>query len=192
MMIITAKDFENNLELFSGRQFDEHLKLYHGYIDKTNAISVAGRHDGSLEYVGLKMNETYNLDGVLLHELFFENIHPTLLGAPVGSSEAERKFEEFIIHWFSDIKFWTNEFRQAALLARGWVIFGWDRRTNTYRNIVLNLHNEGLVTGFVPFIVLDVYEHAYWMDYGTNKAGYIEAFLANLNYKVIEQRFEEG
>lgn len=94
---------------------------------------------------------------------------------------------ELIKRDFGSVENWIADMAAAGLSARGWVITAYDPADAALHNYSADAHNIGIVAGTVPIIALDVYEHAYFMDYGTNRKGYIEAFFKNLNWKAVDE-----
>jgi len=85
---------------------------------------------------------------------------------------------------------WKKHFVATAKASRGWAILCFDPRSNRYRNISLDAHDMGNVQISIPLIVLDMYEHAYFLQYADNKAEYINKFMNNIDWEVIKARFE--
>ena len=182
-------DFPYNTDVVSKRLFDEHQKLYAGYIGKMNEINTALANDPNRaaanatysEYRGLKKGETFALNGVILHELYFENMgdSPKHMGAATT---------DLLTRFFGGADEWKADFIACALSARGWCITGYDQRQGVIRNFAQDAHDDGVITMAHPIIALDMYEHAYFMDYGTDKAGYIAKFINNIDWSVVEER----
>jgi len=195
-MDITARTYEYKTDVVSQKQFDEHLKLYKGYIDKTNEISrklvenpdLAGANAVYSSYRGLKKGESFALDGVILHELYFENMFVENMENGAISKIGQATQQAMNKYWGS-VNNWMAAFVASATSARGWCMCVYEQRTDTYRNIAMDSHDDGLVCYSFPLIVLDMYEHAYFMDYGNNKAAYIHRFIERLPWSVIEKRF---
>ncbi|MCL2357317.1 MAG: Fe-Mn family superoxide dismutase [Defluviitaleaceae bacterium] len=188
-MEISAMDFQHKTSVVSRRQFDDHVTLYKGYVNMTNetdktlatqpeyeTASATGGH-----FRGWKETETYTINGVILHEMYFEN-----LGSQKSAPGA--KMQNIFNKYFGGFDKWKEDFIATATSARGWCILVFEPRTATYRNIVLDLHNEGQIMSASPLIVLDMYEHAYFLDYGTDKATYINRFLTNYPWDAVETR----
>jgi len=188
-METTAAPFTYNTGLVSKKAYDEHLTLYHGYVNKTNEIAqklatdpdLASANSTYSTYRALKRGESFALDGVILHELYFQNIYNG--GTSIGHSTSK-----LIEQHFGTFDKWKAEFIASALSARGWCILVYEQRTQTLRNVVLDSHDDGLVCGSYPLLVLDMYEHAYFTDYGTDKAKYINKFLDVVNWDMVERR----
>ncbi len=188
-MVIKAIDFDYNTTAVSKEQYDLHLKLYKGYIDKVNVITNGLKTKGSPElsnsvyskYRGLKKGETFSIDAVILHELYFQNMSNS--GMQVGKNTNEI-FSHFDGNYFG----WINDFKACAKSARGWCVFCYEQRTESFRNILQDSHDDGVIIGSYPLIVLDMYEHAYFLDYGVNKEQYIQNFISAINWDIVEQR----
>jgi len=180
-----------NMPGFSQRQILEHFDvLYMGYVNKLNEIRSKLRSAGRLganatysEFRSLKKGETYALDGVILHELYFNNLGGT--GAmPCGSllRKIEKDFDSF-----ND---WMQDFIATGMAARGWAVLAYDTRDGRLHNFLQDTHDQGIIVNSKAILVLDVYEHAYFIDYGTRKRDYISAFLQNVNWSVAERRWD--
>ena len=188
-MEINAMPFTYNTGVVTRKQFDDHLTLYHGYVEKTNEITQKLATDPQHEtanatashYRGWKRGETYAINGVILHELYFQN-----LGSEGGPPR--RKMQELADRHFGSYDQWREDFIACAKAARGWCILAYEQRTKTCRNILLDTHQDGQIATAFPVIVLDMYEHAYFLDYGTDKTAYINRFIAQLPWDTIEKR----
>jgi len=188
-MKIEARAFPYNTSAVTQRQFEEHLKLYNGYVDKTNEITEQLKTDPQAskanatysEYRGLKKGETFAISGVILHEAYFQNM-------TADSTEPGLKTLEAFQKGFGGYEAWKEDFIACCKAARGWCLMVFEQRTGSFRNILLDLHDYGTITGSYPIIIMDMYEHAYFMDYGTDKAGYINAFIQAIDWNVVERR----
>lgn len=186
---INAMPFTHKTSVVSRKQFDDHLTLYHGYVTKTNETtnilitqpeySTANATGG--HYRGWKKTETYAINGVILHELYFQNLGSE--GGPVGS-----KMQKLMDTYFGGTDKWKEDFIACATSARGWCVLAYEQRTGTCRNILLDTHEDGNIATAFPIIVLDMYEHAYFIDYATDKAAYINRFISNIPWDMIEKR----
>lgn len=182
-MLIKPKLFQKNVQFLSRNQFDEHILLYKKYVDKTNNLTRILPVPLS-EYYSFKTQQASNINGVILHELYFENIEKSvnMRQAPV--------LEELMNDCFESFSRWWDDFERCAGISKGWVIFGYEPLTQTYQNIILSAHDAGNLIGFKPLLVLDCYEHAYFMDYGTDKTRYVYDFMTNINWKLVEKRLK--
>lgn len=188
-MDITTIPFQHQTDVVSKKLFDAHLGLYKGYVDKTNEITLKLAASSDLgaanstysAYRGLKRGESFALDGVILHELYFQNLINE--NAPLG-----KRTNSLLDRYWGGYDAWKEAFSASAKTARGWCILAYEQRTQSCRNIVLDSHDDGLVCGAYPLLVLDMYEHAYMTDYGTDKASYIDRFIAHVPWGVVEKR----
>ncbi len=180
-----------NIETISQKQFDVHLELYQGYIKKTNEVwgkleDVAIRKEANATYSlyrGLKKGETYALDGVILHELYFANLGGKI-NVPSGSiiNEIDKYFDSF--------ENWKEDFIACGKAARGWAMLAYDQRSKSLHNFLCDEHDQGAIWNAFPLIVMDVYEHAFYVDYPNKKEEYIKKFLEDINWEVIDKRFK--
>jgi len=188
-MEINAMPFTHKTGIVSRKQFDDHITLYHGYVEKTNEITnklatdpqYATANATASHYRGWKRGETYAIDGVILHELYFQNLGSE--GGPPGP-----KMQALVDLYFGGFDKWKEDFIACATAARGWCILVYEQRTKTCRNILLDNHHDGHIATAFPVVVLDMYEHAYFLDYGTDKAAYINRFIAQVAWDAIEKR----
>jgi len=188
-MEVNAMPFTHNTGVVSRKQFDDHITLYNGYVSKTNEITqklatdpqYASANATASHYRGWKRGETYAINGVILHELYFQNLGNE--GGPAGP-----KMQALADRYFGGFDKWKEDFIACATSARGWCIFVYEQRTKTCRNILLDNHHDGHIATAFPIIVLDMYEHAYFLDYGTDKAAYINKFIAQIPWDTVEKR----
>ncbi|KNZ70699.1 superoxide dismutase [Fe] [Thermincola ferriacetica] len=179
------------LDGISTKQITEHYEiLYKGYVKTTNEIrrklsqvSRENQNPRYTEFRELKVEETFNLNGVVLHELYFNNLGGDG-GPPIG------KIRNAIIHNFGSIEKWEEDFKAAAASSRGWVVLAYDFRDKRLHNFLLDAHNVGVIQSSAPVLIIDVYEHAYFIDYGAKRAPYIDAFMKNIDWGVVNHRFE--
>ncbi|MBP1756395.1 MAG: hypothetical protein H6Q59_2793 [Firmicutes bacterium] len=182
--------YTKDITVINQGQFDAHMRLYEGYvtnINKVDAILLQG--DAQREqsnttfswYRELKRGETFALDGVILHELYFENIGGEMSGPDNVTSEQLKQD-------FGSMERWTEDFIATAKASRGWAMLCLDQRSERLRNISLDAHDVGNIAYSAPILVLDVYEHAYFLQYADKKTDYIDAFMKNINWKVVGER----
>ena len=135
---------------------------------------------------GVKRNESYNASGQVLHEIYF-----AILGGD-GEAEPELPIRARIEKDYGSFEAWEAEFKAVAGQARGWAVTCWDSSDARLHVYLTDGHDVGAVWGAQPIIPLDVSEHAYYYDQGPNRAAYVEAFLANLNWKAIDQYYRRA
>ena len=191
--MIKHEDFTHNgINAVSEAQFEAHYKLYKGYVDKVNEItqklenSDNGAKDANAVYSyyrGLKESESFALDGCILHELYFQN-----LGGEI--KEPLEKTAKIINKQFGTKQAFIDDVTACCMAARGWCVFVYEHRTETFRNILLDAHNVGNITLSHPLLVIDMYEHAYFFDYKTDKAKYIKAVIDDINWGAVESRVQ--
>lgn len=188
-MEINAIKFPYKTSVVSQKQFDDHMTLYNGYVSMTNltdkTLATDPKYDTASatggHFRGWKKTETYAINGVILHELYFQNLgsHTSVPG---------QKMTAIFNKYFGGFEKWKECFTATAMSARGWCILAFEQRTASCRNILLDLHDDGNITMAFPIIILDMYEHAYFLDYGTDKASYISKFIANIPWDIVETR----
>ena len=169
-------------------EVDEHLKLYLGYVTNTNLLReniariVEEGMAGSVEFSELVRRLGFEINGMRLHELYFENLG--------GGSKPGTDFKVAIEEAFGCWENWEIEFRKiASMRGVGWAILYKDPKTGFLGNHWIGLHEEGHPAGFTPILVMDVWEHA-WTAYlkPTERGRYIDDFFANINWKAVEGR----
>lgn len=186
--MFTSKQFNsiNGVQGLSERQMQEHYKLYEGYVKKANEIwsqiksadfSKANATYSDLR--ALKLGYSFAVNAIKSHELFFENLSGK--GTSAGGA-----VEKMITDQFGSTETWENDFKATGLAARGWVWLAFDWQNNTLFNYLGDQHDAFPIWHATPLIALDVYEHAYFIDYGTSRADYIKAFMNNLNWEAVE------
>ncbi|MCC7288848.1 superoxide dismutase [bacterium] len=173
----------------SERQLAEHHDvLYAGYVKKYNEIAeklqtvdLASANGTYSELRELMVEKAFALNGVKLHESYFDNLtdKPQSIGG---------RIKELIIERWGSVEAWTNEFAALGLCARGWVVLAWDYQLNRLEHYVFDAHNQGGVADTEIVLTMDVYEHAYFLDYGTVRKDYIEKFMAAIDWSVVNGR----
>lgn len=175
---------------FSKKMLTEHVKLYEGYVKKTNEIQAKiegadkSEANGVWSYIGeLKRQETFAVNGMKLHEVYFGH----LKGDGVPKGELVKMIEQD----FGSMEKWKEDMVATGIAARGWAVLCFDYKDNRLHNYGADSHNVGAVWGAVPVIVLDVFEHAYFMDYGVNRKQYIDSFFKNLDWEFANRILKE-
>lgn len=182
-------NYTDDITVVNQEQFEAHRRLYEGYVTNINKVDDELLKNPQRDqanttfsfYRECKRGETYALNGVILHELYFENIGGSMKEPAQGTSGQIEKD-------FSNIKNWREDFIATAKASRGWAVLTYDQRSNKLRNISLDAHDLGNIAYSAPILVLDMYEHAYFLQYADNKAEYINQFMSNINWNVIEGR----
>lgn len=191
---LAPKSFASIRELngISQRTQEEHYELYKGYIAKTNEIqkkldtvdrTTANQIFSDLR--SLRVDLSFAIGGVKNHEIFFAH-----LGGKGG--QPQNKTLELINRDYPSYDAWLADFKASGLAARGWVWLAYDHDLNMLTTVVGDAQNTFPLWNATPILAMDVYEHAYWLDYGRLRAKYIEAFFNNLDWGVVEQNLERA
>jgi Fe-Mn family superoxide dismutase len=165
-------------------------KLYQGYVkkwqeiqEKLKAVDLSQANATFSELRELKVEQTFAANAVLLHEAYFD-----ILG---GDGQPAGKITEALAKDYGSFENWLAHFKALGLAARGWVVLAYDFNDGTLKNYIADAHNLYAVWGAAPLIVLDVYEHAYFIDFGSDRKSYIETYFKNLNWQKIEKKFSK-
>src|SRR3989304_1864487 len=172
------------------KMIQEHFKLYLGYVKKSNEVQqkleTADKSEANAVYsfIGeLKRQETFAVNGMKLHEVYFGQLN--------GGGEPNGEVVKMIERDFDSMDKWKEDMVATGLSARGWAILCFDFRDNRLHNYGSDGHNVGAVWGAIPLIALDVYEHAYFIDYGVNRKDYITSFFKNLDWNYVNTLVEK-
>ncbi len=184
-----AKQFEsiNGIEGMSEKMMKEHYKLYEGYVKKANemleklkSVDYATANATQSDLRSLKLGYSFAANGVKNHEVYFRNISGKG-GKPSGwlGQQIEKDFGSY--------EQWEQDLKATGIAARGWVWLAFDWQTGSLFNYIGDTQDTYPVWHATPLVALDVYEHAYAMDYGVNRADYILSFLNCLDWNDAEQ-----
>ncbi len=184
------KEFNIKLDGISENQIAQHRDiLYAGYVKKLNEIEerlqtvdISKANQTFSDFRALKADETFALNGVILHELYFGN-----LGGK--SAKPTGALADMIAGQWGSHEKWAENFKACGLAARGWVILGLNTYDGKLHNYCLDSHNNNVPANTVPVLVMDVYEHAYTIDYGVKRPPYIDAFMKNIDWSACAARF---
>lgn len=190
-----TKEFPNikGLKGLSDEQMEQHYKLYQGYVTNVNKLGDElrkVREKGELdtpEYAEMKRRQGWEWDGMILHEYFFENLKANGGELPAGSLLAS-KLEEA----FGSLDAWKQEFMTVCKMRGvGWAMLYQDPRTGKLNTFWASLHEDGHPAGYRPILAIDIWEHAWTVDYKpTERAKYLEAVFQNIDWKVVESRLQ--
>ncbi|GAM07999.1 superoxide dismutase [Geobacter sp. OR-1] len=190
-MTYVAKDYSKLVGMagFSDALINNHFTLYQGYVTNTNKVLDAldalakGDKAATPEFAELKRRLGWEFNGMRLHELYFENLGgsaPLNKGGKLAAKLAEQ---------FGSVEAWEKEFRATgAMRGIGWVVTYQDSATGRLINFWVNEHDVANPAGCQPILVMDVFEHAFMLDYGLKRADYIEAFFRNIDWNAAETR----
>jgi superoxide dismutase, Fe-Mn family len=165
-----------------------HGKLYAGYVNKRNEIEEAlGSVDRSKanqiysQMRGLKHEETFAANGQILHEIYF--------GTMGGDGQEKGEVSDKIKEDFGSIAAWVEDFKAAGMCARGWVVLAYDPTDGRLHNFIGDAQNQGGVWGAVPILPCDTYEHSYFIDFGSDRMSYLNAFMTTINWAEVNRRY---
>ena len=173
------------LDGISRTTIEAHYRLYQGYVAKRNEI--LGKLDGAdlgsanqaySEIRALKVGLTFAVGGIKNHEIYFEHLGGG--GGPPGDA-----FGQLVERDFGSLDAWRTDLKATGMAARGWAWTAYDWDEGRLFNYIGDAQNTYPIWNATPLVALDVYEHAYFLDYQTDRAAYIEAFLRNLDWSVV-------
>lgn len=190
--MLEAKKYDSIREQggISEKTMTEHYKLYEGYVKKTNelmekleSVDLSTANQAYSEIRALKVELSFALGGVKNHELYFDVLGGDG-GKPTGAllSKIEKDFGSF--------EKWQEDFKATGMAGRGWAWLAYDYTLGRLMNYIGDAQNSYPVWDCATILALDVYEHAYFLDFATKRAEYIDAYFKNLNWKRVEQIFE--
>lgn len=192
-MAYEAKNYEKLLGIpgISDNLLKNHFTLYQGYVTNTNKLIDSLMNlfkeskTSSPEFAELKRRFAWEFNGMRLHELYFDNIKKNATALKNG--ELKKSLEKS----FGSYEEWEKSFKATGTMRGiGWVILAYDPQAKQFFNLWINEHDVGHLVGTIPLLVMDVFEHAYMLDYGLKKADYIETFFKNIDWQTVEKRFQ--
>ena len=187
-----VKNFDNLLGMngFSDDLLKNHFTLYQGYVANVNktieALSNFLQSDktASSEYAEIKRRFGWEFNGMRLHEYYFEN-----LSKEENTVSSDGALYQKIVENFGSFENWEKDFRATgAMRGIGWTALVKDGETGNLFNVWVNEHDMGYFVKTKVILIMDVFEHAFALDYGIKRADYINAFFANINWNVVEKR----
>ncbi len=188
---IQEKLKSSGLKGISDDQINDHWGLYKGYVVQVNKLNEElsqlakdGKAD-SLLYADRRRRYGFEYNGMVLHEYYFGNL--TSKETNLQDGDLKKAIEKT---WGS-FDSWLQDFKNTGKTRGiGWAILYLDPKTGQLLNVFVYEHQNGHISGFVPILVMDVWEHAYMVDHKAGGRGdYIDAFIKNINWKVVEKRF---
>jgi Fe-Mn family superoxide dismutase len=192
-MAYTEKDYSPLLGMqgFSDTLLKNHFTLYQGYVTNTNKLMetlsqmLKDGKTGTPEFAEMKRRFGWEFNGMRLHEYYFDN-----LGGK-GGLDKNSKLSKKMMEDFGGYENWEKEFKSVgAMRGIGWAVLYQDSLTGKLINFWINEHDVGHPAGCNPILILDVFEHAFMIDYGLKRADYIEAFFKNIEWKTAEARLK--
>jgi Fe-Mn family superoxide dismutase len=192
-MAYTAKDYAKliGIEGFSETLLKNHFTLYQGYVTNTNKVldildqMLKSDKGATPEFGEMKRRLGWEFNGMRLHEFYFEN-----LGGK-GPLDKNGRLGKKMAEDFGSYEMWEKDFKATgAKRGIGWVVLYQDINNGRLINFWINEHDVSHPAGCTPLLIMDVFEHAYMLDYGLKKADYIGAFFKNINWPVVEARLK--
>ncbi|MEK7071135.1 MAG: Fe-Mn family superoxide dismutase [Patescibacteria group bacterium] len=193
---IEPKKFSDSLMSMKGiskKTTEEHIKLYQGYVNKYNEImeKILDLTDEDYEKANQvyskirerKLELSFAWGGVINHEIYFGHLGGNG-GAPSGALSDQIKKD------FGSFENYKKDVKATGIAARGWVWTAWNHREERLFNYLGDAQNTFPIWGATPVLALDTYEHAYFIDFGVNRGGYIDVFFDNVDWKKVEENFE--
>jgi superoxide dismutase, Fe-Mn family len=187
-----SRNFESLLGIkgFSNQILQNHFTLYNGYVNNTNKLMaqlskmVSEGRTAEPDYAEQKRRFGWEFNGMRLHELYFDSlgIKPKMVdGALLKKIESD----------FGSYGNFIKDFKATgAMRGIGWVILCYEPMAKVLFNVWINEHDVGHLSGCIPLMVMDVFEHAYMIDYQLKKADYIETFLNSIDWKHAEEAYD--
>jgi len=189
-----AMSFEKLLgtEGLSNQLLTNHFTLYNGYVTNTNKLmeelaelEKQGKA-GTPQFAEMKRRFGWEFDGMRLHELYFGNMAKGGVEPDKGARLSAKIAEDF-----ESFENWEKQFKAVgAMRGIGWAILYYDPAGNQLLNTWINEHDTGHLAGAAPILIMDVFEHAFMLDYGLKRADYIEAFFKAIDWKAAQKRFD--
>lgn len=188
------KDFNlAGLNGISDKTLEMHFGLYKGYVDQTNKLTGQledmahqGQFSGNPAYAELTRRLGFEYNGMILHEYYFGNVKAQASAQPSG--ELKQALDESfggVDHFFDDFK------AVGAMRGVGWAILFQDPVTGKLSNHWITLHQNGHPAGFKPLLVMDVWEHAFLLDYKpSERSKYMDAFISNVDWNAVDMRYK--
>jgi len=195
-MAYKAKQFNlSRLQGISDKTLEMHFKLYEGYVKSVNELNEKIAEilkDGKVDpdefpgYSELTRRLGFEYNGMVLHEYYFQNLQKQGAGMPASDSD----FIKAAKTSFGSYDLWKTDFVGVGKMRGvGWAICYQDPNAGMISNHWITLHEIGNVSGFIPILVMDVWEHAFILDYApADRPKYIEAFFSNVNWEAVQAR----
>jgi superoxide dismutase, Fe-Mn family len=196
----TARQFNlSGLNGISDETLEMHFKLYEGYVKETNKLTEKISEfisDGNVDqeempaYSELTRRLGFEYNGMVLHEYYFDNLKS---GGGSGDPASNTQFAQAAASTFGSYEIWKADFVGIGKMRGvGWAICNQNPANGRISNHWITLHETGNVAGFNPVLVMDVWEHAYLLDYKpAERPKYIEAFFSNIDWSMVEQRLQK-
>lgn len=171
---------------FSNNALKTHFKLYEGYVTNVNKLKelLEKAEPGTSHFAELKRRFGWEFNGMRLHEIYFSSF-----GNKETKLDEQSELSKKIIDQFGSIEAWQEDFKATAMMRGiGWAILYYEQSADRLFNVWVNEHDAGHLGGAKILLPLDVFEHAFMLDYGTDRISYVDAFLQAVNWDVVKDR----
>jgi len=193
--VAQEKQFEITTDLLTEKNINNHKELYKEYIASFNLASAkldscdrSTANKNHSEFRSIKLDETFNMNGAYLHELYFANIADNNSQINMDTLSFMRLNRDF-----GTFDNWQKDFIACAKSARnGWVITYFSMFTQSYMNCFIDLHSQNVPAGMYPVIVIDMWDHSFYKDYLKDSKTYLMAMMKQLKWNVIEERIKKA
>ncbi len=191
VMNYQARDFTGilGMEGFSETLLKNHFTLYQGYVTNTNKVAdildqmLKDGKTATPEYAELKRRFGWEFNGMRLHEYYFGNLGGKAALDKYGPLGKQMQCD------FGSYEVWEKDFKATgSMRGIGWAVVYQDIASGRLFNMWINEHDVSHPAGCMPILIMDVFEHAFMLDYGLKRADYIEAFFKNINWAAAEAR----
>ncbi len=169
---------------FSEKLLTTHFTLYQGYVKNTNALietlddMMKEDKAGTPAFNELKRRMGWEFNGMRLHELYFGGMTKEPVAMDENSGLAKKLSAQF-----GSVENWKKDFTATGTIRGiGWVVLYLDPASGNLFNVWINEHDMGHFAGCTPLLIMDVFEHAFMLDYGTNRADYIAAYFNAIDW----------
>jgi Fe-Mn family superoxide dismutase len=173
------------LDGISRAAVEAHYKLYQGYVAKRNEIlgkladvDLSAANQVFSDLRELKVELSFAIGGIKNHEIYFEH-----LGGEGGDPDG--LMGQLITRDFGSVEDWRADLRATGMGGRGWAWTAYDWDEGRLFNYIGDAQNTFPIWNATPLVALDVYEHAYFLDYQTDRGSYIDAFFSNLDWGIV-------
>jgi len=190
-----AQTFSQSIYLMKGiskKTVEDHIKLYLGYVTKYNEITEKLKNLTEDDYAkanqvfsnirSLKTELSFAWGGVINHEMYFNHLGGS------GGTASSALLNQIQVD-FGSFEKYKKDMKASAISARGWVWTVWNTRERKLMNHIGDSQNTYTLWETIPLVALDTYEHAYYGDFGINRAQYVDMFFENMNWEVVEKKF---
>jgi len=192
-MAYTAKDYAKliGMDGFSETLLKNHFTLYQGYVTNTNKVldtlaqMLKDDKAGTPEFAELKRRVGWEFNGMRLHEYYFENLGGKAVLDKNGPLAKKLAGE------FGSYDAWEKDFKATGTMRGiGWIVLYQDITNGKLINFWINEHDVAHPAGCNPLLIMDVFEHAFMLDYGLKRADYIGAFFKNIDWAAVAARLK--